>query len=270
MGLLTTEQQERAKELIYRQGRLLERQLHRHFFEQGPSRGPIHALAAYQNADGGFGNGIEPDLRCPASSGIGAETALVTLDWLDIQGGEMVEHLMAWIAASVDERGVIPHPPAGFSDYPHQPWWEKSDDYRILGIAGLLAKWGWRPPAIMEPAQRYYASITLPDAWNVYDYPYYVYVKYAVGDSEALSSFVKDLPAFLDANRDHYPLFGRHWYHAWDDCPPELLEREAERVSADLEEDGGLPTAYPELPWWRPIMTLDALILLKRAEFLPE
>jgi len=30
-----------------------------------------------------------------------------------------------------------------------------------------------------------------------------------------------------------------------------------------LQDDGGLKIIYQDLPWWRPIWTLDALIILK-------
>ena len=60
-----------SKGFIYQNGRLLERYLFATFFEkgvQGSKEACLKALLAYQNPDGGFGNGIEPDLLCPDSS----------------------------------------------------------------------------------------------------------------------------------------------------------------------------------------------------------
>ena len=47
-------------------------------------------------------------------------------------------------------------------------------------------------------------------------------------------------------------------------CSRDLLEQSALAFIAALSEDGGLNTPYPDLPWWRPIFTLDGLILLDK------
>jgi hypothetical protein len=82
-ALLKPEQIDKAKRYVFSQGRLLERQLFAYFFANGTKQACQKALLAYQNDDGGFGNGLEPDLSCPDSGMIGAETALYTLELLD-------------------------------------------------------------------------------------------------------------------------------------------------------------------------------------------
>ena len=84
MPILTDEQIQKAGGFIFRNGRLLERKLFEYFFENGSKQACIMALLAYQNPDGGFGNGIEPDLLCPDSTAVGAELAVALLaqgDW---------------------------------------------------------------------------------------------------------------------------------------------------------------------------------------------
>jgi hypothetical protein len=76
MSILSNEQIQSAKRFIFQNGRLLERQLFEYFFGEGTKQACVRALVAYQNADGGFGNGIEPDLLCPDSTAIGAETGM--------------------------------------------------------------------------------------------------------------------------------------------------------------------------------------------------
>jgi hypothetical protein len=58
MPILTDEQIQKAKTFIFMNGRLLERKLWEYFFENGSKRSCINALLAYQNPDGGFGNGM--------------------------------------------------------------------------------------------------------------------------------------------------------------------------------------------------------------------
>ena len=70
---------ERAEQFIWLNARLLERQLFDHLFRGGPRESSLAALRAYQNADGGFGNALEPDKRCPTSQPIDVEIAMKRL-----------------------------------------------------------------------------------------------------------------------------------------------------------------------------------------------
>jgi hypothetical protein len=76
---------------------------------------------------------------------------------------------------------------------------------------------------------------------------------------------VAQVPTILERHADHYPLFSRAWYHALDCVGQEVVEAEAQRFLSAMQEDGSLAAPYPELPWWRPIWTVDGLALLKRA-----
>jgi hypothetical protein len=267
MLAVSDEQWARTRDYIYRHGRLLERTLFERFFGGGSRASCLRALLAYQNADGGFGNGIEPDLLCPDSSAIGAETAMYVLDLLDAQDIEAVDRLVSWIAEAQNERGIIPHPSGQMLDYPHQPWWENADDTRVLTLAGLLAKWGRADGAVLRGARRYYESAPLPDEWSFYAYPFYVYLRYAGEtdlDHERLSGITAHLPALIEGSADHYPLFSRYWCYAADKVSQEVLLQEAGKFLNALQEDGGLDAPYPDLPWWRPIFTLDGLIALRK------
>ena len=63
----TADRLARAGEFIWLNARLLERQLFACLFADGPRDPVLSALRAYQNADGGFGNALEADKRCPSS-----------------------------------------------------------------------------------------------------------------------------------------------------------------------------------------------------------
>ena len=266
--ILSQEQLEQTGTFIFQHGRLLERQIYAYLFKGGPRAACLKALGAYQNADGGFGNGIEPDLLCPDSTAIATETAMVVLDLIgpDLDGpeGQIVERLVDWIAAHQDERGVIPHPPQGLLAYPHQPWWEGPDELRILTLAGLLCRWGVDAPAVYAGARRYYEACAFPTKWQTYNYPFYVYLKYCAHDVDRMAEAHAKLPAFLEEDPQHYPLFSRYWYHAADAFPKEVVRQQALRFVDGLQEDGALVTPYPDLPWWRPIFTLDGLMVMRR------
>jgi hypothetical protein len=56
-----------AETFIWDTARLLDRHRYALQFADGPAEPVLAALAGYQNPDGGFGHGLEPDLRCPSS-----------------------------------------------------------------------------------------------------------------------------------------------------------------------------------------------------------
>lgn len=59
---------DRAKVFIKTKARGLERSLFEYEFENGSQESVLAELITYQNKDGGFGNGIEPDFWLPNSS----------------------------------------------------------------------------------------------------------------------------------------------------------------------------------------------------------
>lgn len=70
---------EQARQYMLHQARDLERALFRYEFEDGAFTDVLTELASYQNEDGGFGHGLEPDLRCKESSALATTRALEIL-----------------------------------------------------------------------------------------------------------------------------------------------------------------------------------------------
>jgi hypothetical protein len=269
--MLNHEQVQKSRQFIFRTGRLLERQLCEYFFGAGTIQACMRALLAYQNADGGFGNGIEPDLLCPDSTAIGAETAMCVMDILDCHGPEVTGPLLEWIVRHQDPAGFIRHPPADMFNYPYQPWWKNPDMDRVLMLAGLLKKWGVERDTFFQRVRGYYERAETPSADAYYGYPHFVYLKYCgetLEDRTRFATMVERLPVLLERCADHFPLLHHAWSHAAGHVSQETLAAEAQKYVAALQEDGGLAAPYPELPWWRPVWTLDGLILLKRYSFL--
>ncbi len=44
-----------------------------------------------------------------------------------------------------------------------------------------------------------------------------------------------------------------------------VIENEANKLVNGLKDDDGLKIIYQDLPWWRPIWTLESLIHLKKS-----
>ena len=268
MRTIDEDQIRKIKEFIFKNGRLLERRLFSFFFENGNRNDVIKALVAYQNLDGGFGNGIEPDLSFPDSTAIGAETAMYILDLLDYVNNEITDHIFNWIIKEQNEEGYINHPPKNMSNYPFQEWWSGPDDLRIFALSGFLKKWGLKDATFFKKVKYFYSNSSLPKEFTFYEYPYFIYLKYLGENKEEkkmLQHIITQLPSIFEKNKEYYPLFGRHWYHALDFVDKKVVENEADNFVNGLKDDGGLKIIYQNLPWWSPIWTLDGLILLKNS-----
>lgn len=269
--MVTQEQLGKAREFIYRHGRLLDRKCFAYHFEGGDREAVLQALACYQNSDGGFGHGLELDVTCPASTAICAEMAMAYLGSVGVRSGPMVERLEAWIAANQQPDGTLPHPADEIARYPHGEWWLNDDPQRVLALAGLLAKWGRGSQALFDGAARVFSRLPFPEEPAVYAYPHYLFLRYvpqAETWQDRLAQMRGGLPKMLSAAQDHHPLF--FFAHRWpaEDVDEGVLSEQAAKAAAAFEQDGGVASPYPDLPWCRPVWTLDVLVGLKQHGFL--
>src|SRR6266496_4085610 len=67
---------EAAERFTWLNARLIDRLRFAHLFRGGAAAPVVAALRPYQNADGGFGNALEPDFRGPVSQPATVEAAL--------------------------------------------------------------------------------------------------------------------------------------------------------------------------------------------------
>ncbi|MDF2715684.1 MAG: terpenoid cyclase/protein prenyltransferase alpha-alpha toroid [Paenibacillus sp.] len=87
---------ERARRFIYGNARLLDRKRYEYHFEEGSAESVVEALRAYQNHDGGFGNALEPDIRCPHSQPVPTEMALAIMEEVDRFDERILEGVAAY------------------------------------------------------------------------------------------------------------------------------------------------------------------------------
>lgn len=112
-------------------------------FRLGPM-GPeqvLSALSHYQNQDGGFGNGLEPDFLLPDSSPMATSIAFQIFHELDVgvENG-MVRRATDYLLRSYDDAiGKWRTVPPTVNRHPHAPWWHFNEEGN--GTA-LDAHWG--------------------------------------------------------------------------------------------------------------------------------
>lgn len=248
-----------VRDYIYKNGRLLERKLYGRIFED--KLGFSKALIAYQNEDGGFGNGIEPDLLCPSSSMIGVETALYYMDISGIEKEPIIKDVLEWLVKYVDKDEDKRFPKAEILDYPHQPWWGNNDEARVFSIFALLKKHGAEHPELEALLVDRFRNIKLPERLSFYDYVYYNFIRYVLKDQKLLDKCVLDFEKLLVTDKDHYPLFSRHWYSMMDYMEKEVVINQFSYFLDGIHLDDEIRMPYPDLPWWTPIMMLDGLLI---------
>ena len=135
---------ERAEEFIWRNARLIDRRLFDFHFKSGSSQGVLSALRAYQNEDGGFGNALEPDIRCPDSQPVPTQHALEILDATEFDE-RTVQRTCDYLLSITTEEGGIPYVLPSVRNYPRAPWWNTQDNppaslNPTAAICGILHK----------------------------------------------------------------------------------------------------------------------------------
>jgi hypothetical protein len=124
MTRLDESQYEKARQFLLKHGRKLEAALFSYEFEQGDPSEVFRQLATFQNTDGGFGHGLEPDLRCKDSSALATTTAMQILTEMNERNTEMIDRAMQYLAGSYEERrkgwDIIPKEA---EEAPRAFWW---------------------------------------------------------------------------------------------------------------------------------------------------
>jgi hypothetical protein len=85
----------------------VERRLFATVFEGADPAGVVDALRGYQNSDGGFGHGLEPDKRCPDSVALDVETAFDILLAAGARDDEMVRRACDWLQSVATPEGAV-------------------------------------------------------------------------------------------------------------------------------------------------------------------
>jgi hypothetical protein len=114
-----------ARTYIEANARLLEQRIALARFDGDDPGAVVAAVAAYRNADGGFGHGLEPDKRAPGSQPLDIEVALEALVAVGADAPDLVSGACDHLAALADERGAVPIALPDIADHPHAAHWDE-------------------------------------------------------------------------------------------------------------------------------------------------
>jgi hypothetical protein len=125
--------QDRAVAFIRSKARPLEQALYAFHFENAGPDGVLDSLAAFQNPDGGFGHGLEPDLTLPDSSVICTTRGLQTLAEIGASPDRpAVKSGVRYLLETYDaKRKVWEIVPPSVNEYPRADWWDYTPDQEM-------------------------------------------------------------------------------------------------------------------------------------------
>jgi hypothetical protein len=287
----------RAERFIWLTARVLEQRRFAYHFLAGGSDPVETALAAYLNADGGYGHALEPDLRGPVSQPLHTEHALRVLDSIGRCGGLRVERMCRYFTEVSTRDGALPAVHPSQRAYPAAPFLPIVDNppSELLATGPVVG--------LLHRNQVWHAWLfrATDFCWAVIDaieksHPYEIQAAIAFLDgvpdntraqaaADRLGALVREQRLVaLDPDRlDQQPVApgyapGEHHF-AYDYArrpdslarrwfTDEEMNRSLRHLAAEQQQDGGWPITWQE---WapgtalesRPIVTIEALRTLR-------
>jgi hypothetical protein len=127
-----------AEQFLAAHGRILDRRRFERLFRGGDPDSVIAAVAAYRNADGGFGHGLEPDGRTPGSQPAATEQAMRILDQADAWDDELVRGACDQLEATAPAEGGAIFVASSVEGWPHAPWWKPAEGASLITTGQIL------------------------------------------------------------------------------------------------------------------------------------
>ncbi len=274
-----------AERFVSAEGRLLERRLLAACFAGAPAGGVVDALRGYQNADGGFGHGLEPDKRCPDSLPIDVEIAFQTCATAGAADPEMLGRAcdyLSRVAARAGAGGAVPLAFPVIESYPRAEHWTDWTYAPGLnptaGLAGLLYRLGFDHPWRTEATRFCWQALesgALPDEVHALSevLVFLEHVPERERADEHAAAVSKHLLAqtmfHLDPQTPGYGLSPLHiaptaesrWRKLFTDAQ---IDAHLDHLAQAQEPDGGWPITWDPPGTaarleWRGIVTLHAL-----------
>jgi hypothetical protein len=276
----------RATDFMWRTARLLERRRFAYLFLDGERQAVPEALRPYQNPDGGFGNGLEPDVRAPVSQPVPTWTALGVLDETGDFTDSMVGEICDYLLTITTSEGGVPFVLPSVSDYPRAPWWEADDQPSAslnptAAIAGLLHKHGVQHPWLVKATAYCWSQLDALDQTSPYEMRAILpFLDFVPDRRRALEVFDRIGPKILEQKLVALTPTAEDDIHSPLNYAPRpvsmarrlfsdtVIEASLDALASDQEEDGGW--SFNWLAWnpataleWRGVMTIEALTTLR-------
>jgi hypothetical protein len=279
----------RAQDFIWRNARIIDRHLFAHLFLDGPKQPFFTALQAYQNADGGFGHAIEPDIRTPLSVPQGAEVALRLMDMIGEIDQGMVDQLCGYLETITTPEGGVPFTLPTANPYPHAPWWNSEQNppasvNPTAAIGGLLHKYGVQHPWLERASAFCWKAIEASESAEFHDLiPVITFLEHTPERERAERELQRIGARILASNSVTFDPNTEGYIHTpldWAPTPEsfcrslfsdDVLLGDLQARAAAQQEDGGWPILWPPISpgcelEWRGHVTIGVLLKLRAYE----
>ncbi|MFI9597331.1 hypothetical protein [Nonomuraea sp. NPDC052265] len=279
---------DRAARFLRLHGRLIDRLRFEALFADGPRDRVLDVLRCYQNADGGFGNALEPDLRGAGSQPQPVEVAFWILDEIDAFDSPMVAAACDYLVGITAAGGGVPFVLPSVRDMPRAPWWQTDDDppgdlNPTAALAGLLHKHGATHPWLGPATDFCWSRVAALTETTSYEArALLVFLEHVPDRERALAEFARLRDAVLatvtlDTHAEgavHYPLDFAPTPSPLPLFDAATLDAHLDAMAADQTEEGGW---HPNWAIWTPLaahewaghLTLQRLKTLRAYGHLP-
>jgi len=275
-----------AAAFVAAHARVLDQRRFERLFTGGGTTPVRDAVAAYRNADGGFGHALEPDVRDPASQPAATEMALRVMDETGSWDDQLVREACDWLESVAPAEGGAVAVNPSVTGWPHAPWWVPEDGrpaslIQTGLIAGTLHARGVRHPWLDRATETMWArlaGVTSPGPYDMFGA--LRFLQHVPDRARAREAFGRVGPLIIDRDLVALDPEATGEVHSPLDFAPEpdSLARELfdeATIKAHLDhlahaqrDDGGW--MFNWLAWspaaereWRGFLTVDALRILR-------
>lgn len=265
---------DRARDFVYRHGAPWERALFGHLFDGRPVEEPLRFLSAYKNPDGGFGHGLEHDLKAPDSHVPALEFLLFIHRNTGLPVARLLDGTVAWLERRRHDDGSFRDPDT-LRDHPIAPWWrEWGGQPAPDAVTGLLTRLDLASAELTASTRRWVeANLTL-DAIREIDWLFMAYhpVDYFMNtrDFPDLERYQEATIAQVIALAEAAPeaqapalLPFLAYPKLAERVPAALIERALDLLVDGQQEDGSWRDEHG-LSQWYPFTTIGNLVFLRR------
>jgi hypothetical protein len=128
-----------AADFLAANARVLDRRVFQRLFSGGAAEPVRDAVAAYRNADGGFGHALEPDCRAAASQPAAVEMAMRIMDLADAWDERLVRDAIDWLVTIAPAEGGAAFVQPSVAEGPHAPWWVPAEGASLIQTGQIAA-----------------------------------------------------------------------------------------------------------------------------------
>lgn len=262
--------------------------------ETDNASGVLAALDAYRNPDGGYGWGLEPDLRSPESQPAAAAHAFEVFENVAPVTSPHAAVLCDWLDSVTPPDGGLPMAVPLTLAAGSAPWWESSaasgSSLQITSVtAGAAQRVAARDSAVAEhPWLERATQFCLDAIAAMEDEPFAYVLVFSLRFLDAVYESRPEAAALMEKLAEHVPDDGNirvsggtedEMLHPLDVAPepdrparqlyaPELMAADLDRLAALQQDDGGWVVDYMKISPagsldWRGYATVRAIDILR-------